>query len=276
MNPIYYNGHYVALFPMDYLNLTQTWGAGSLSHNNRQTDWAGATSEYPYYAPCPMRCYGTTTSGYLWTSTEQVWTPSGLSYISIWVAHDNDESRASVGTTIAAGDLLGRTGVRGYVTGDHLHLDCALGQSVATDYDHLSGDVSPVEVFYLVSGDYTIRNLTANGVTLSFSYWTEGGDTPTPEPEPEPTYYTLTVSGGTAGTTRATAGTTTTIAVNIPKGYKFARWEMSGAGSVSSILNRSITFTFGEGNATVTAIFTKKLNPVLYAIPHVYKNQFLN
>lgn len=276
MTPILYNGYYVALFPMDYLRLTQTWGANTLSHRDHQTDWAGASSEYPYYAPCPMRCYGTTTSGFLWTSTTQVWTPSGLSYISIWVAHDNNASRASVGSTVAAGGLLGRTGTRGYATGDHLHLDCALGEAVATATDHLSGDVSPTSVFYLVSGQYTISNLTANGITLSFSYWTDGGDTPEPEPEPEPAYYTLTVSGGTAGTTRATAGTSTTVTVTIPKGYKFARWELSGSGSISSILDRSITFTFGEGSATITAIFVKKLSALLYTMPHVYKNQFLN
>lgn len=184
------DGKYVALFPMEYLSCTQTWGANTLSHRNHQTDWVGASSEYPYYACAPMRCYGTTSSGYTWTTTEQVHTPSGLQYLSIWVAHDNDATRATVGTVIQAGALLGKTGVRGYATGDHLHLDVAFGQSVSPDYDHLKNDVNPADAFY-ITNSYTIVNLTANGITINFPKWSGGTpvdpDKPDKPDKPEPT-----------------------------------------------------------------------------------------
>lgn len=237
------DGYYVALFPMDYLNVTQTWGAGTLSHRNHQTDWVGTTHEYPYYACAPMRCYGITGSGYTWTTTEPVHTPSGLKYLSIWVAHDNNANRAHVGTVINAGTLLGKTGVRGYVTGDHLHLDVSFGQSVATAYDHLSGDVNPTEAFY-ITNSYRVVNLTANGITLHFQKWNE------------PSNYTLTVTGGTATRYSGAAGESVTITATIPSGYKFSHWTAT-SGTIANSNASSTTFTFGKSNASVTAHFLK-------------------
>lgn len=238
------DGYYVALFPMDYMRLTQTWGAGTLSHRNHQTDWAGRTAQYPYYAWAPMRCYGTTSSGFTWTTTEPVHTPSGLKYVSIWVAHDNDASRGYVGKTIQAGELLGRTGTRGYATGDHLHLDVAFGQNVSAAGDHLTGDVNPTEAFY-INTSYTIANLTANGITLNFQTWNE---TPT-----EPV-YTITVNGGSASSYSGHAGDTVTITAIIPDGYDFGGWSVTG-GSVANAGATSTIYTFGSSNATITANF---------------------
>lgn len=245
------DGYYVALFPADYLNLTQTWGAGTLSHRDHQTDWAFPSTEYPYYAPCPLQCYAVTSSGYIWTSTEQVHTPSGLSYISIWVAHDNDASRAAIGDTVSPGDLLGRSGVRGYATGDHLHLDCSLVQfdGYNSAGDALANDTSPINVFYLVKDEYTVTNLTANGITLSFEYWKETA--------PAPTVYTVTVKNGMPTTFTGAAGDTQTItADNPPSGKFFAFWRiLEGSGGVSSLRSRSAVFTIQNEDATIEAVF---------------------
>lgn len=179
------DGYYVSLFPMMYLNCTQTWGAGTLSHRDHQSDWAGPTKEYPYYACCNMTCYATTSSGFIWTSDEQVHTPSGLSYISVWVAHDNNASRAYVGKKVTAGSLLGTTGVRGNATGDHLHLDVALAKNAGYNsaYDALANDVNPARAFYITK-DYQFVNTTANGITINFPVYA-GGTPVSPEPEPE-------------------------------------------------------------------------------------------
>lgn len=239
------DGYYVSLFPMDVLSVTQTWGANTLSHRNHQTDWVGTTSQYPYYACAPMRCYGITSSGFTWTTTEPVHTPSGLKYLSLWVAHDNDTTRGYVGKTINAGDLLGRTGVRGYVTGDHLHLDVSLVQNGTVSYDHLANDVSPVEAFYITDA-YRIINLTANGITLNFQKWS-GGST---------AGYTLTVTGGIASSNTGAEGDIVTITANVPSGYAFDYWS-TDTGKISDTHASDTTFTFGKGNANVTAHFAK-------------------
>lgn len=182
------DGNYVSLFPMMYLNCTQTWGAGTLSHRDHQTDWTGSTSEYPYYACCDMTCYSVTESGYIWSSNNEVVTPSGLSYISVWVAHDNDATRASVGSKVSAGALLGKTGVRGYATGDHLHIDVALGHNVGYNStgEALINDVDPSKAFYITK-DYQVVNLTADGITVGFQYYEGGTPVPPGPPGPQPT-----------------------------------------------------------------------------------------
>lgn len=181
------DGHYVCLFPMMYLYCTQTWGAGTFSHGHHQSDWVGPTSEYPYYAPCDLTCYGLTDSGFNWTSTEQVWTPSGLTYVSIQVAHDNDATRAKVGSVVKAGALLGKTGVRGHATGDHVHIDVALAQRAGytSDYTALANDVNPAQAFYITK-NYQVVNTTANGITINFPVYEGGTPQPGPGPEPEP------------------------------------------------------------------------------------------
>lgn len=259
------DGNYVSLFPAMYLNCTQTWGAGTLSHRNHQTDWSFPENEYPYYACAPMTCYAVTSSGFIWTTDSKVVTPSGLDYISVWVAHDNDASRAAVGSHVDAGALLGRSGVRGYATGDHLHLDCALGHNVgyASNYEALADDRNPAEVFY-ITADYTVANTTANGITIEFPVYEAI------------TTYTLAVVNGSADKTTGEKDDTTTITANVaPRGQKFEKWTIDGAGSISDIYSESAAFTFGEGDATVTANFRKRMDGgdiVLFSVYPFIKN----
>lgn len=261
------DGLYVALFPAMYLNCTQTWGAGTLSHRNHQSDWTFPTNEYPYYACADMTCYMITESGYVWSTDEKVHTPSGDDYISVWVAHDNDAHRAIVGTKVKAGEILGHSGVRGYATGDHLHIDCALGQNVSSTGEALAGDRNPAEVFY-ITDDYTVVNTTADGITITFPVY-----------QSVPT-YALTVINGTPESTTGAEGTSVDITANEPeKGQRFFRWSLSsGVGTIEDSTKAETSFTFGEGDGEVTAEYRKvKNNDIVlwYIAPFIKNNQIV-
>lgn len=77
---------------------------------------------------------------------------------------------------------------------------------------------------------------------------------PTP---PEPTYR-LTVVNGHADSYVGHNTNRTSIYADIPDGYVFNRWQISGAGSIDNILQPIAVFQFGEGDCTITAKFKKK------------------
>lgn len=120
------DGHQVALFPLDYMYCTQVSSPSSFSHCcGTATDWVGPTTVYPYYAPfdCHLIYSSTDTRAYL--SDDKVWTPTGLQYVSIGFTHD---SNPPTQTSFRQGELIGHTGVQGFVTGDHVHIVCSTAQ----------------------------------------------------------------------------------------------------------------------------------------------------
>lgn len=74
---------------------------------------------------------------------------------------------------------------------------------------------------------------------------------------PEEKPYSLTINGGTAGTNAGAKGDKTTIRWTNVEGYRFTGWSLSGAGSIASPSSAVTEFTFGEGNATITANYAK-------------------
>jgi len=72
----------------------------------------------------------------------------------------------------------------------------------------------------------------------------------------EPT-YTLTVKGGTASSTTGKSGDRVVITADVPTGYRFIKWVISGKGSVDYENQAHTTFTFGDGDCTLTAIIAK-------------------
>lgn len=121
-----YNGYQYCLFPLDYMNCSQTSSPSSFSHCcGHPADWVGRTARYPYYAPCDchriqtLSAYGQTT----YVSDNPVWTPSGLHYVTFTFAHDNSIPSQ---TSFSQGQLIGHTGTAGFVTGDHVHIDQSL------------------------------------------------------------------------------------------------------------------------------------------------------
>ena len=68
--------------------------------------------------------------------------------------------------------------------------------------------------------------------------------------------YTLTVEGGSAGKSSGIAGEETSLSLgDVPEGKAFSRWELSGSGTLSNPESPGCTFTFGDGDASVKAVY---------------------
>lgn len=125
-------GREVALFPLQYLYMTQDEGgdfshAGTLAMDFQGWGANGRIYKCPYYAPCNIECIASTESANrIWQSTSKVVCPGFTDFITIVVAHDNNPPE--IGTVLTQGELMGHTGTAGNVTGDHVHINIAKGK----------------------------------------------------------------------------------------------------------------------------------------------------
>ena len=90
---------------------------------------------------------------------------------------------------------------------------------------------------------------------------------------PEPT-YTLTVINGTATRYSGKNGDRVVIDADIPTGYRFNRWVISGKGSIDYIDQAHTTFQFGDGDCSIEATFKKITNGmgfIYYMAPPFYR-----
>lgn len=69
--------------------------------------------------------------------------------------------------------------------------------------------------------------------------------------------HTLTVNqlSGTVTYEQSEYSTITITAEDAPAGQRFVRWDKSGSGSVSNSYSKTITFTFGNGDTTLTPVY---------------------
>lgn len=129
------NGVEVALFPMEYMNISQGEN-GSYSHMGILAidflGWGanGRILKCPYYAPVTSRVVYHASYYNVWQSVDEVITPTGKRYITYAVLHD--DTPPPLGTTKSQGEIIGHTGTNAGqsstpVTGDHLHLNSAFG-----------------------------------------------------------------------------------------------------------------------------------------------------
>ena len=129
------DGYEVMLFPLEYMYISQQEGGGYSHAGTLQMDFLGwgangRVYNCPYYAPCTCRCVDitdTNANNRVYQSVDKVHLADGtLGIVTFEVAHDNNPPH-NIGDVVTQGDLLGRTGTAGYVTGDHLHYQCARG-----------------------------------------------------------------------------------------------------------------------------------------------------
>lgn len=129
-------GVQVALFPLEYLDVSQGEG-GSYSHaGTLSIDFLGYENGYrkykcPYYAPCDCKVVYHANYYNVWQSLKEVITPAGKQYITFVVIHDDNPP--SLGTVAHQGELIGHTGTNTSpggtpVTGDHVHINTANGK----------------------------------------------------------------------------------------------------------------------------------------------------
>lgn len=129
-------GNQVALFPLEYMDISQGEG-GSYSHSGRWAiDFLGYENgvrklKCPYYAP--FDCHVVQHASYynVWQSDNRVVTPAGLQFCSFVVMHDDDPP--PLGTYKLMGEEIGKTGTKTSqggtpVTGDHVHMSGCNGK----------------------------------------------------------------------------------------------------------------------------------------------------
>lgn len=184
------DGVQVCLFPMTSMNITQWNGIGTYTHCcGHMADYGSSGVRVPVYAPCDMHLVynpGTAAHTLFYCSDKQVWTPSGLQWVSIQVTHDNNPPYLQ---TIKQGEIFYHTGNASGgdypVTGIHLHLDQSFikdaiwyntGLSCGGTCYTIRGSTDPYNVFFI--NDTAIVN--DHGEAWQYFH----GDTPTPTPVP--------------------------------------------------------------------------------------------
>lgn len=155
------NGKENFLFPLTHLYLTQAIG-GDFSHKGTYAmdcvEWSnsGQILKAPYYAPftCTKIWELVDSGGSVWQSNDVVNTPSGTQIMRILFYHD--DSPPPMGSVRSQGQLIGHTGTRGYVTGDHVHIETGVGalsgyQLVQNSYGvwMLKGSTYPYNCLYV-------------------------------------------------------------------------------------------------------------------------------
>ena len=177
------DGVQVALFPMEYLDISQGEN-GSYSHQGTYNldllGWQNGARKYhcPYYAPCDCRVVYHASYYNVWQSLSEVITPSGKKTISFVVMHDDNPP--GLGTTKRQGEIIGYTGTNdpgGQLTGDHLHLNTSLKAYAGWH------QVPPDNQWELINSSHVYDTLYINDTTIIHDYgynWKtyQGGITP--------------------------------------------------------------------------------------------------
>lgn len=174
------NGYQVALFPLEYIYISQGEN-GTYSHQGiLAIDFLGYNANgrvlrCPYYAPfdCKVVYHGSYYN--VWESLREVHTPSGIRYVTFEVAHDN--TLLPLGTTKLQGEEIGKTGTAGEVSGDHVHLNSAFG-TYQGFYSVSSGKRQLVNSSHIYKTFYVNDTVIKRGYGYNWVKFTGGHPTP--------------------------------------------------------------------------------------------------
>lgn len=179
------DGYEVMLFPLEYMNASQPEGGGFSHAGTLQMDFLGWDANgrvynCPYYAPCSCSCVATTdssTHNRVWQSDNMVHLADGtLGYVTFEVAHD-DNPPYNVGISVTQGTLIGRTGTAGYVTGDHVHFQCARGTYAGWEQVPPNNNWQLVNEMHIYDACYVNDTVIINGYNYNWREY-QGGVTP--------------------------------------------------------------------------------------------------
>ena len=181
------DGYEVLLFPLDYLYMTQDEG-GSYSHLYTYSidcmGWnsSGRVYRCPYYAPCTLKCVYKSSVSIVWQSTDRVHYADGtLDIVTINFVHDNDLTNHYIGEVIQQGNLIGRTGTAGNVTGDHVHINTARG-TYQGFYDVGTGHYQLINATHVYDTMYLNDTIILEGYNHNWRTYDGGVIPPTPTP----------------------------------------------------------------------------------------------
>ena len=166
------DGYEVLLFPLEYMNISQ--GEHTLAIDFLGWGAFGRILKCPYYAPCSCTCIASTGSdNRIWQSNNKVHLADGTLDYVCWVqAHD--DTPLPVGTTKSQGELIGHTGTEGITTGDHLHLNVALG--TYSGWDPETSNTRLKNSIHIYNAMYVNDTTIINGEGYNWRTWTQ----PTP------------------------------------------------------------------------------------------------
>ena len=178
------DGYEVMLFPLEYMNASQEEGGGYSHAGTLQMDFLGwgangRVYNCPYYAPCTCQCVATTdssTNNRVFQSINQVHLADGsLGYVTFEVAHDLFPV-VGVGVILNQGDLMGHTGTAGYVTGDHVHFQCARGTYAGWEQVPPNNNWQLKNEMHIYDACYINNTTIINGYNYNWREW--NGPTP--------------------------------------------------------------------------------------------------
>lgn len=176
------DGNEVCLFPMQQLYLTTA--RDPAEHDGLAMDfwgWDNGLRVYDCDCFAPFSgevVYTGNDHNMIYWSTNPVRLVDGtLSHVSILVAHSNT-APSPVGTTFVQGQLWYHTGNYGQSTGDHLHMEMALGHVMWNQAG--TGLLNP---YHLYDGMACNDTVIARGMYYNWRDYEGGVTPPTPEEE---------------------------------------------------------------------------------------------
>ena len=176
------NGYQVALFPLEYIYISQGEN-GTYSHQGiLAIDFLGYNANgrvlrCPYYAPFDCHVVYHCSYYVVWQSDNQVHTPSGIKYVTFEVAHDDNPP--AYGTRASQGSLIGYTGTNPpeSVSGDHVHLNSCFG-TYQGFYTVSSGKRQLVNSSHVYKTFYVNDTVIKRGYGYNWVKFTGGHPTP--------------------------------------------------------------------------------------------------